>query len=63
MLTRIELTTARLFLQQAHASVLWVATLFLADGNAGAAARLNDIAARLNDQMADIDTLLKSAEP
>ena len=63
MLTRIELTTARLFLQHAHASVLWVATMFYMDGNAGAAARLNDIAARLNDQMADIDTLLKSVKP
>ena len=63
MLTKTELTTARLFLQHAHASVLWVATLFFADGNSGAAARLNDIAARLVDEMADIDTLLKGARP
>jgi hypothetical protein len=60
MLTKTELTTARLFLQHAHASVLWVATLFLCDGNTGAAARLNDIAARLVDQ---IDTLLKGMRP
>lgn len=59
MLTKTELTTARLFLQHAHASVLWVATLFFAGGNAGAAARLNDIAARLADGMKDIDALLK----
>jgi hypothetical protein len=63
MLTKTELTTARLFLQHAHASVLWVATLFFADGNTGAAARLNDIAARLVDTLADIDTLLKGTRP
>ena len=59
MLTRTELATARLFLQHAHASVLWVATLFFLDGNTGAAARLNGVAARLADEMRDIDTLLK----
>jgi hypothetical protein len=63
LLTRTELTTARLFLQHAHASVLWVATLFFADGNTGGAARLNDVAARLMDEMADIDTLLKHVKP
>jgi hypothetical protein len=45
----------------AHASVLWVSTLFFADGNSGGAARLNDAAARLVDEMADIDRLLKGA--
>jgi hypothetical protein len=34
--------------------------MFHLDGNAGAAARLNDIAARLSDQMNDIDALLKA---
>jgi hypothetical protein len=63
MLTRTELATARLFLQHAHASILWVATLFFLDGNSGAAARLNDAAARLSDQMKDIDALLKNAKP
>ena len=62
-LTRTELTTARLFLQHAHASVLWVAAVFFADGNSGAAAHLNDIAARLVYEMADIDRLLKGAHP
>ena len=60
MLTRTELATARLFLEHARVSVLWVATMFHLDGNAGAAARLNDIAARLSDQMNDIDALLKA---
>ena len=32
MLTKTEFTTARLFLQHAHASVLWVATMFFSDG-------------------------------
>lgn len=63
MLTRTELTTARLFLQHAHASVLWVATLFFCDGNTGAAALLNDIANRLADEMRDIDKLLKGFKP
>jgi hypothetical protein len=63
MLTPTELTTARLFLQHAHASVLWVATLFFADGNTGATARLNDVAARLIDEMTDIDALLKGVRP
>ena len=57
MLTKTELTTARLFLQHAHASVLWVSTLFFADGNTGAAARLNDVAARLADEMKDLDAI------
>ena len=59
MLSQSELQKCRLFLQSAHASVLWVAAVFFNDGNTGAAARLNDIAARLVDEMADIDTLLK----
>jgi hypothetical protein len=63
MLTKTELTTARLFLQHAHASVLWVATLFFSDGNTGAAARLNDVAARLADEMKDLDAILKGARP
>jgi hypothetical protein len=63
MLTRTELTTARLFLEHARASVIWTASLFFHDGNVGAAARLNDIAARLSDQMRDIDALLKSFKP
>ena len=63
MLTKTELTTARLFLQHAHASVLWVSTLFFADGNTGAAARLNDVAARLADEMKDLDAILKGARP
>ena len=63
MLTKTELTTARLFLQHAHASVLWVSTLFFADGNTGAAARLNDVAARLADEMKDLDAILKGVRP
>ena len=63
MLTRIELTTARLFLQHAHASVLWVSAVFFSDGNSGAAARLNDVAARLVDELTDIDGLLKRVKP
>ena len=60
MLSKTELTTARLFLQHAHASVLWVATLFHGAGNVGGTARLKTIAAQLSDALRDIDALLKS---
>ena len=63
MLTRTELATAKLFLQHAHASVLWTATLFHLDGNSGAAARLNSVAARLADELRDIDKLPKGVKP
>jgi hypothetical protein len=37
-----------------------VASLFFFDGNHGAASRLHDVAARLSDEMRDIDALLKA---
>ncbi len=61
MLSIAELRTAKLFLTHAHASVLWTATLFHLDGNTGAASRLNSVAARLADEMRDIEALIAKA--
>jgi hypothetical protein len=63
MLTTAELTKARVFLQKAHASVLWVASAFFNDDDAATASRMNDIAARLVDEMAAVDTTLKGLQP
>ena len=60
MLTRTELRMAGLFLRHAETSVRWVATMFYADGNTGAAARLNAVAVQLSDALRDIDALLKA---
>ena len=57
MPTTAELTKARVFLLQAAASASWVALLLHADEPA-TAARLNDIAARLNDELQTIDRLI-----
>ena len=61
MPTTAELTQARLFLQNASVSTQWVLTLLHADEPA-AAARLNDIVIRLEDEMCAIDRLI-AAKP
>lgn len=61
MLTKSELRTAALLLKQAAASAQWVATMFFNAGEAPAAARLNDIVARLTDEENAIDAMIASA--
>ena len=57
MPTTAELTKARVFLLQAAASASWVASLMYAD-EPMVSARLNDIAARLGDELQTIDRLI-----
>ena len=57
------MTSCRLLLQNARAAALWVAYTFHADGNIGAAARINAIADQLASELADIDRLLNAAKP
>ena len=61
MPTTAELTKARVFLLQAAASASWVALLIHPD-EPTAAARLNDIAGRLGDELLIIDRLI-AAQP
>ena len=62
MPTTAELTNARLFLNQAIASTSWVATLLHAD-EPMVSARLNDIVARLSDELQTVDRLIAAAKP
>ena len=58
MLTPAELALCRDLLVNVKAACTWVATVFHHDGNVGAAARLNAIAAQLASEIGDIDRLL-----
>jgi hypothetical protein len=49
-----DLITARTLLTHAKASAQWVALLFYGAGDAAMAARLNDIVAKLDDEIAVI---------
>jgi len=62
-MTPAELALCRDLLVSAKASCSWVATVFHNDGNIGAAARLNAIAAQLASEIADIDRLLNAPPP
>ncbi len=59
-LTRRELKTARGFLRRAQMLVVHVSFLFFNAGEAGTAARLNDITARLTDEIEGIERLIEA---
>ena len=59
-LSILELTTARGFLLQAHVLVVGVSGLFFNVGDRKTAARLNDIAGRLTDEIGHIDRLIQT---
>jgi hypothetical protein len=63
MLSDIELKNCRNLLVSARLGVLWVAQTFYNDANLGGAARLRDIAARLESELRDIDKLLNAPPP
>ena len=62
MLTIDELKKSLLFLQQASASVQWVQLSFKLTGDTSSAIRLNDIAARIADEVAHVEKLIAEAE-
>ena len=61
MLTKNQLSTAVLLLRQASASVQWVSTLFFGVGDSATAARLNDITARLTDEVKLAENMIPQA--
>jgi hypothetical protein len=63
MLSDAELKTCRGLLQSAYLGVLWTAQTFFNDSNLGGAARLRAVAARITDEIRDIDKLLLSTPP
>ncbi len=62
MFTKSQLSTAVLLLRQASASVQWVSTLFFGVGDSATAARLNDITARLADEIKHVEDMIPSAQ-
>jgi hypothetical protein len=63
MLSDIELKNCRNLLASARLGVLWTAQTFFNDANLGAAARLRAVAARITDEIRDIDKLLTPPKP
>ena len=61
MLTKSQISTAVLLLRQASASVQWVSTLFFGVGNSATAARLNDVSARLSDEVKLAENMIPQA--
>ena len=59
-LTLRELKTARSFLRKAQALIVHVSFLVFNAGDSKAAARLNDITARLTDEIEGIERLIKA---
>jgi len=61
MLTKSQISTAVLLLRQASASVQWVSTLFFGVGDSATAARLNDVSARLSDEVKLAENMIPQA--
>ena len=59
-LTRRELKTVGSYLRRAQALIVHVSFLVFNAGDSKTAARLNDITARLTDEIEDIEKLLRS---
>ena len=59
-LTRRELKTVGSYLRRAQALIVHVSFLVFNAGDSKSAARLNDITARLTDEIEDIEKLLGS---
>jgi hypothetical protein len=62
-LTLRELKASRTFLNQAHLLVAAVRSLFFGAGNGDTAARLNEIATRLDAEIEHVERLIAKAAP